>query len=335
MNLACICFTARGEALAQELLPSLGGWQTSLAKGYGSAKAHLGAWTKTSFESADAMLFIGAAGIAVRAAAPHVQSKTCDPAVLVMDESGRFVVPLLSGHIGGGNRLAKTLAGIVGGTAVLTTATDVRGVLAIDEWASQNGMHIQNPHRIKTVSAQLLEGKAVALFSEWPLQGTLPEGFVQAADKNCADVVISPCGEECGALQLVPRCVAVGVGCRRGTPAQSIESAFENALQTAGINAAAVLGVYSIDLKKDEPGLLEFCVKHRLPFATCSAAELQAVNGSVASSGFVQQTTGVDNVCERSALAGGGRLLLEKTAFGGVTVALALREINIGFEEIA
>lgn len=335
MKLACIYFTPGGKDLADSVVPRLEGWQTERFQGFGKQKVDLHRWTEAMFAAADALLFVGATGIAVRAIAPYIRSKTTDPAVLVMDETGRYIVPLLSGHIGGANRLARQLAVLSGGQAVLTTATDVRGLWAVDEWAAENDLHIRNPARIKSVSAKLLRGQTIAFYTDATLTGAPPEQVSISGESKHADVTLSAFVQaNQSALQLVPACVAVGIGCRRGTGRHAIAEALQQALHRAGVLPEAVCGVYSIDRKKDEAGLLAFCGEHGWPFVTYSPAVLRAVAGSQSSSDFVRQTTGVDNVCERSALAGGGRLLLPKLAGGGVTIALAMREISYDFEEL-
>lgn len=136
------------------------GWDVSVSRGFGEGKADLRAWTALAWEASDALLFVGAAGIAVRAIAPHVASKATDPGVVVIDEAGRFAVPLLSGHLGGANELAQTVARAAGAIPVITTATDVRGVWAVDTWARRAGLAVSNPEAIKRVSARLLSGGA-------------------------------------------------------------------------------------------------------------------------------------------------------------------------------
>ncbi len=294
----------------------------------------LAAWTSAHVASCDALVFIGSAGIAVRAIAPFVVSKTSDPAVVVIDEQGRFVVPILSGHIGQANTLARRLAKAGGATAVLTTATDARGLFAVDDWATLQGLRVVNPGQIKAVSSKLLAGATLRLASDFPIAGAPPSGVVCVVGD--ADVVVScrrrdPRDQ---ALHLVPVAVTAGIGCRRGVEAQTVETAFMAALAAAGYHPASVRRVCSIDLKAAEAGLLDFCARRGLAFRTFSADELQAVGEGFTASAFVTTVTGVDNVCERAAVAGseGGRLVAPKRAQGGVTVALALCEPVLSFD---
>lgn len=320
MSRAYLAFTAKGEALAHRLAEALPG---SVSRCGGDVT--LKGWTAEHFAQDEALIFVGAVGIAVRAIAPHCRSKATDPAVVVVDEGGNFAVPLLSGHLGGANALARALAKACGAVPVITTATDVNGLFAVDLWAKAQNCAVLEPERIKHVSGALLAGQTVRYWSPWPVAGEAPAGVEKTDAPEAADfaLTLTPQG---GALHLVPRIGVLGVGCRRGTTAQQLEEAFAAFCAASGLSPAAVCAAASIDLKKDEPGLAAFCKAHGWPITFYPADELRAVPGQFTPSAFVASVTGVDNVCERSAVkASGGTLLLPKTAGGGVTLALAVR----------
>ena len=319
MNIQLISFTDRGELLARRLADLLPGQAARC-----NAQEPLAHWTARCFPRADGLVFVGATGIAVRAIAPHLRSKVEDPAVVVVDEQGRFAVPVLSGHLGGANDLARRIAALLGATPVITTATDVNGVFAVDEWARRQHCSILNPERIKLISSRLLAGRAVLLQSHWPIAGDPPEGISVAREGDC-DAVLTPIRPDREALILVPHIAVLGVGCRRGTPQATLEAAFQALLDRSRLLPQAFCRVCSIDLKSEEPGLLAFCRSHGLPLETFSAPQLSRVAGDFTSSPFVQKVTGVDNVCERAAVLGsGGSLYWKKTAGNGVTMAVAL-----------
>ena len=133
-------------------------------------------------------------------------------------------------------------------------------------------------------------------------------------------------------LRLIPKCLHVGVGCRRGTGEEAIAGAIERVFAENGLDTRAIKSVASIDLKQDEPGLIGFCEKAGIPLRFYSAEQLNAVAGEFTPSRFVRETTGVDNVCERAAMIGAERLIVKKTAAGGVTVAVALIKTEVRFE---
>ena len=319
-NYAFLAFTDRGTALAEGLCRELGG---SLTAAHGSSDFSLSRWTGENFPKAEALIFVGATGIAVRAVAPFLKSKTTDPAVIAMDEAGRFVIPLVSGHLGGANALARELAALCGGTAVISTATDLNGVFAVDLWARRQGLRLLQAARIKTVSSKLLAGESVRLWSAFPIVGERPEG-IRIGTENDAEVLVDVRRHESEALCLVPPVLTLGIGCKKGTSEEQIEAVLTAFLQETAICPEAIAAAASIDRKAGEPGLLAFCESHRWPVRFFSAEELLACEGPFSASAFVEKTVGVDNVCERSAVAAcGGKLLARKYARDGVTLALA------------
>ena len=283
------------------------------------------------FSQKDALIFVGACGIAVREIAPYVRDKKTDPAVVVIDERANFVIPLLSGHIGGANRLAVRLAECLGATAAVTTATDVNGKFAVDAWAAQNGCAISDMRLAKAFAAGILE-RDLPLLSAFPIATALPGGVVEGSSGALGMYigcdVQSPFEKT---LRLVPKKLHVGVGCRRNAAQEAIEAAIGQVFRENHLDLCAVSGVYSIDLKKDEAGLLAVCREHDWPVQFYTAEQLQAVPGEFTKSQFVASVTGVDNVCERAALRGAERLLVKKTALDGVTVAVAIEHWEVRF----
>lgn len=317
-GIAIVAFTDRGETLAKTLGAALGG---SVSRA-GSGDVSFRAWTREMFSAREALIFVGATGIAVRAVAPYLKSKAEDPAVVVVDETGQFVIPLVSGHLGGANALARRIAALLDATPVITTATDLNRVFAVDLWAKRQGMTVLQPERIKRVSAKRLAGARVDISCPWPIAGELPEGVTLGQGSDVI-VDVRPCAGE--ALQLVPHALVLGVGCRRGTTAEQIETVFRRFCGARGILPQAIRATASIDRKQDEAGLLAFCEKHGWPVRFFTAEALMAAAGDFSASAFVLETVGADNVCERSAvLCAGGALLEKKYAAEGVTLALAL-----------
>ena len=321
MTRAYLAFTEKGLALAQKLAEALPGSVTRC--GHGGVS--LAAWTAQEFPRQDALIFVGAVGIAVRTIAPHCHSKATDPSVVVVDECGRFAIPLLSGHLGGANDLARDISAVCGAVPVITTATDANGIFAVDEWAKHQNCMVLELERIKRVSGKLLAGNCTAYWSDFSIEGAAPSGVIPVQTPDASDfaLTLSPSGD---ALHLVPRIGVLGVGCKRGTSAQQLETAFASFCETHRLAPQCIVSAASIDLKQSEEGLLDFCKNHRWNIQFFSAKQLQTVPGPFTASPFVQSITGVDNVCERAAvLASGGSIRIPKQAGGGVTFALALR----------
>ena len=352
MKITVICFTEKGFKTEKRLVRafSAAGHQTMpfVLGTYAlqaAAKDHeisfsavraggLVPWAGEWFPKADALVFVGAAGIAVRAIAPFVKDKQTDPAVLVTDEGGNFVIPILSGHIGGANELAVTAARALGAQPVVTTATDINKKFSVDVFARKKGLVIDEIATAKSISADLLAGEPVGLFCDFPPGGAVPEGLF--SNTMCRHNIWITISKKKGRLfssdrmlRLIPSCVAVGIGCRRGTNKERIREALSEAMEKNRLDMRSICVFSSIDIKKEEAGIKELSRELGIPFLTYSREELLEVPGIYTDSAFVRQTTGIGNVCERAAMAAcmevskNSRLLFRKWAGNGVTVAAA------------
>lgn len=323
-----LAFSRRGMETAGRIARALEGeYETECLRPEGNLRPLV----EARFPVSDALIFVGSCGIAVRAIAPFLKGKTRDPAVIVSDETGKWVISLLSGHIGGANALALRIARAIGAQPVITTATDVNKRFSVDAWATKAGLSIGSMDLAKRFSAAILE-RDLPLCSDFPVEGPPPAG-VFWGDSGALGAAVSclkknPFEET---LCLVPQKLHLGVGCRRGTPC----SAFEEILSALPIHPEAVRSVASIDIKQDEQGLLDFCAAHNWGARFYPAAQLMALGGEFTGSDFVQKTVGVDNVCERAAMVSAGpgaRLILRKTISGGVTMAAATEDWRVCFE---
>lgn len=337
MRSVIFAFTERGKATALRIAEALEGdilLRTPKKLEDGRFAAYSGGLSEYagSVFDRDALVFVGACGIAIRAIAPHVASKLSDPAVLCVDEAGQFVISLLSGHIGGANRLANRLAGALGATPVVTTATDVNGKFSVDAWAAERNMAISSMALAKRVSAEILT-HPVPFCADVPVDGaSLPDGLAWGESGELGICVsVRDWHPFENTLLLVPKALRLGIGCRRGTPAEAIDLAVGKVFKAHGLRLEAVAEAASIDVKSDEAGLLACCERHGWPVSFYSAERLNAVPGTFKKSEFVRNTVGVDNVCERAAAASGGRIIVPKTAENGVTVAVAELEWGIDF----
>ena len=332
MKKACmLAFTDRGRELAGRIACGLENEYSF--KFYDGAETTAREFVAAEFGNADEFIFVGAVGIAVRLIAPHIKSKDVDPAVIAVDERGRFVIPVLSGHLGGANRGAAEIAVVTGGQAVITTATDINGKFAVDLWTSAEGCVIDDISMIKVISGEILKGNQVGFDAgDFETEGDLPKELT--TDRAEAGIAVAFSNGKKPfekTLTAIPRIVTLGVGCRRDTDSGEFEEKVLEILRERGVSIKAVRLVASVDLKKDEKCILDFCGKYGLEFVTYSPEELMAVPGEFASSDFVLKTTGADNICERSAAASGGRIIINKTAAGGVTVAAAAEDWKCRF----
>lgn len=331
-----IAFTKKGNVLAEEISEYLKDTGRSFVsyQGAGDHKKSLDEFAREGFEGAEALIYIGATGIAVRSIAPYVQHKTTDPAVLVIDDKGQFVIPLLSGHIGGANEFAIELARQIQATPVVTTATDNHGVFAIDTWAKAQGLTICNPERIKCISSKLLDGERIVIQSDFEIVGEVPQNVTLQYNTDSVEALEIQarifCKRDAFAtglqtLQLVPPIYTVGIGCRKDTDSRKLQAYVEEVLAVQNLAIESVKQIASIDVKKEEQAICELAQKWKIPFLTYTAEELNAVEGEFESSEFVKQTVGTDNVCQRSAMAAAGEegmVVLKKQSKEGMTISI-------------
>ncbi len=259
-------------------------------------------WTKDCFDMHLPIVFIGSIGIAVRTIAPFIESKLKDSPVIVIDELGQNVIPILSGHFGGANELARIIAKAFGANPVITTATDINNVFAVDVFAKKNGLRITDKSKIKAVSAKALKGEELEI-------------------KEFEDEIIIE------GLKLIPRRLILGMGCKKGKTFEELKS-FVNTYYSDDDLENNLYAIASIDVKEEEVGLMKLAEFYGAPFITLSAEELKQVYGDFEDSDFVKDQVGVGNVCERSALALAGeegKLIRNKVAENGMTLAAAQR----------
>ena len=313
MNTAIAAFTHKGVNLALRLAEFLEARVFAPERfsrdGVNIIDGHLSDWAGKMFREVSALIFVSACGIAVRSVAPHVKDKMNDPAVVVVDEGGRFVIPLLSGHIGGANDLARKIAGFLNAVPVITTATDVNNLVAVDEWAVKNDCLIENPGAVKNISGSLLEGHRVGVAVT---HENIPVPFPVT-------------------LMLRPKVLVLGAGCNRNTHPAEFESSAMDFLRGAGASVMSLKAIATIDIKRDEPAMKIFAENHNIPLVTFTADELNMLTGNFTASERVKYFTGTNNVCERACVlcAGeGGVLMRSKTVYNGITFALARSESN-------
>ena len=317
MRIKILYFTDKGKALAQRLKESLSEHDAVVVpKGVPLAYA-----CGDAFADNEALVFIGAAGIAVRSVAPYLKDKLTDPPVIVIDENGNFVIPVLSGHVGGANSLALGIADVLGAQPVITTATDVSGAFSVDVFAKENGLRIANREGIAKVSSSSLEGKPVTIcIKDFPPEGPVDVLIADDAAKGLKDSA---------KIVLCPKKYAIGMGCRRGKSFDELRAFAEEVLRGNGIDINDAGCIATIDVKKDEEGLKRLSEVWRMPLITFDAGLLARAEGEFSHSDTVMEKVGVDNVCERAAVLAAGigsQIKVKKTARDGMTVAVAERK---------
>ncbi len=341
-ELAVVALTPGGVALARRLTPQLATATCYLPQRFATDDGHryydepVMRLLPRLFAAGTPLLCLMATGIVVRALAPVLRGKEHDPAVVVMDEAGRFAISLLAGHLGGANDLARILEARCGATAVITTATDVHQLPAWDTVARELGLTLEPVAHLRRLNRLLLEAGRIALcdpygavsarfaplsqvrlVEELPAAGSGVEGRV-AVTHRLLD-------EEDDLLLLRPRDLVIGVGCNRDTCADEIKETVRALLQQAQLSPASVARFATIEAKRDEAGITEAAARFGVEVDYHLPVALNAVAVPSPPSEHALAAVGARGVCEPAALlsAGARQLLLRKQARGNVTVAIA------------
>lgn len=349
MTLAVITVTKQGIALGERILAAEPDAVLYIPAKYGMKESarvrvfagQLAPLLKDIYGAYDGFVFLMATGIVVRMIAEYIKDKRSDPAVVVMDITGRFAISLVAGHLGGANALARRLADITGATPVITTGTDVNETIAPDVIAMEIGGEVDDFEAMKKVSAALVDGDTTGVVD---LTGVNPPSLAGALKPNvkvlpsldslrksevAAAIVITNRLLDVGrfgrpVVILRPKNLVVGVGCNRGTSAEEITGAIETVLADHKLSIKSVKGVATVDAKHDEAGLLEAAKRLGVPLTFCEKAALNAVPDVPNASEAPMKYVGVQGVAEPAALhVSGGRLVVEKVKSGNVTVAVA------------
>lgn len=330
IRLVVICFTEKGMTLCHNIkrLLDKDAYSVELFAKYESfSKAEnsnvifveegLSQWAYDRQQEKTVLVFIGAMGIAVRAIAKGIENKLTDAPVVVIDELGINVIPVVGGHVGGANELAINIAKAINANPVITTATDINGCFSVDLFAKENNLAIHNKDGIAKVSAKALEGKAIRI-------------SIENYPPKSADVVISSDRNIRGYdILLCPKKYAVGIGCRKDTEFDLLKELFLKVLRDNDVNVNDVGAIASIDLKVEEECITKLSEYYRIPFITYTAELLSKAEGVFSESAFVKEKTGVGNVCERAAMlltGNRGKIIQSKYSENGMTIAIAKME---------
>jgi cobalt-precorrin 5A hydrolase len=348
-RLAYVALTRGGARLAVRLATALPGtlyaserWRAEAGAAARALGERPGDSIPALLAAHDGLVFFTAVGVAVRLIAPCVRDKREDPAVVAVDDAGRYAVSVLSGHLGGGNALAERVAAILGAAPVVTTASEARGTLPVDLLGRDHGWRLENSVAVKRASAALVNDEPVGLVQEagetdwW--DGPLPSairryGSLEAlAEEGCPGLVITdrvlPAALAAASARWVvyrPRTLVLGVGASSGVDSEEIEALARATLRAAGLAWDSVHEVATLDRKLEEPGLVAFAHRHGLPLRGFAAGALAAVPVPNASP-LVARHVGTPSVCEAAAcLAAGGPLVVAKRKSARATAAVARR----------
>jgi cobalt-precorrin 5A hydrolase len=349
MRIAAIAITGGGARLGRKLANSMAGLELYVSSRYAGQAgrtchrfdpAELRDLIAGIWKSYDGFVLLMATGIVVRMVAPLLESKETDPAVVVMDDAGRFAIALLSGHLGGANELAERCAFASGARAVITTATDANDLPSFDMLAREQGWVIDDIRRVKILNTMLLDDEEIAVVDQtgqariW-LHGrgriTFYETFAEAACSAARGFLfvtnrtLPPQTTPEQLLILRPRNIVLGIGCNRGTPADEIDAFVAPHLKRLFLSPKSVCCVASVAAKRNEAGMMEYAERLGVPLRCFESDELNRIAFPSPPSEHALAAVGAAGVAEPAAIlaSGGGRLLLKKVKSANVTLAVA------------
>jgi cobalt-precorrin 5A hydrolase len=317
MKLACIAFTDYGLKIAERIKLSQC-YDVDIFDKH-SYKEHM----QELFSKYKGIVFIGSTGIAVRLCAPFLNHKTVDPAVVVIDDLCRFSISLVSGHLGGANQLAQNLSELLQCQPVITTSSDGRNIEAIDMFAMNNGLYIQDMEAAKKITALMIEGKPIKLESEVDLELK----YHNLTDCNYDGVIFVSSKQEISSSKpycvLYPKNINIGIGCRRGKTKDEIIKAIMAVFTENNLSLKSINKIATVDVKSDEAGIIEACKELECTMVIFNRDEIRKIEDQFAASGFVKSTIGVSSVCEPCATLAGGEMIVSKTVIDGITIAIS------------
>lgn len=285
----------------------------------------LKAFNKTLFSEYKVIIYMMAMGIIVRDIAPYIRHKSLDPAVVCISPDGSYVIPVLSGHLGGANHIANILAAQIGGAPVITTASDVFDKIAVDLLAKAHNLVIDNYEDAKILTAMIINDDKVDILSDIPIQGieTVTEltnatkGVIRITNRTNESYDIPT-------ATLLPKNIVIGIGARRDTPYHEINTFLNECLAKYQISRKAIVRLASIDLKVDEAGILALQEKLGVEYVVYSAEQLSQLENQFEQSTFVKKVTGVGAVSMPSGYLASnkGICLAKKIAKNGITISI-------------
>ncbi len=276
---------------------------------------------ETKFNEYDAHIFVMATGIVVRKIAHMLKNKDIDPGVIVIDENINFAISLVSGHLGGANELTKKLSEKLGITPIITTSTDITGKIAVDTLAQKLNGQLKSLETAKEVTSYIVDGKKVSIL--------LPKNIVKRGSVD--GVILVSNRAEIKITQIYPKNIVLGVGCKRGTTKEIILGSIHEILKMNNISVKSLKHIATVDVKKDEIGLLEVAKILNLELIIVDREKIKTVDFKFVGSDFVRKTIGVGSVSEPCALLSSnqdGEFIVQKYIKNGVTISIYEEKIN-------
>lgn len=273
------------------------------------------------------IIFISSTGIAVRGIASFIESKDKDPAIVVVDNLGKYAISLLSGHLGGANDLTNVVAKILNAQPIITTATDNLNIKAPDVFAKENNLVIDNLKDCKDIAAFLVEGKKVGFYDEKGILNT-PKGYSKEVDNLSAMVYVTNKKDikiNIKALKLIRKDIVLGIGCRKDYDANKMEENTKKALESLNIDIRSVKEISTVEIKAKEKAILNLKEKLNCKLNIFSIEKIKSVEEKYETSEFVRKTIGVGCVSAPAVELSNAKMIIEKLKLDGMTLSIGVK----------
>ncbi len=302
-------------------------------QGFSTIQGKLKEFCGELFQKYDSLIFIMATGIVVRSIAPWLKDKTSDPAVVVIDDKGRNVISLLSGHLGGANALSTTIAGLISANPVITTASDVNKLPSVDMMAKSKSLVIGSMEDAKKITAMIVNNENVELEDDF---GIFSSSIMPVPEGYCLGKVIvtnkKNIQEDKPFVKLIPRNIILGTGCKMNTDPQKLIGFIRDTLDRFNIDRRSLKALASISVKEHEKAILDAAEELNCPVQFFSPETLQKVDNLFEGSPFVRATVGVASVSTTAAYIAGkeaGKFIVKKETRDGMTLSVFEQNMNI------
>lgn len=335
MRIACLSFSQAGNVLGKKIKKLSYGNKTYRIEHYNNRQLAGGikSQMKDLVEEYDGLVFISATAIAIRFINPYIIDKSLDPAVVVVDDMGSFSISLLSGHLGGSNQLANWLAKLIGARPVITTATDNRGIEAIDLFAQARQYHMENIRDVGYITAMMVNGEKIGFYTEMDhvikYDNLVQLDRLENIDPSIKGLILVSSSKTLGQdiplpkCRLIPKNINIGLGCRRGIKDENIIGAIKKALDKENLSVKGLKALGTVEIKKDEEGIIKASEYFKLGLKIFSLEEIEKIEDRFEKSQFVKDTIGVYSVSEPVAYLLGGQLITSKERYQGITISIS------------
>ncbi|OOM07445.1 cobalt-precorrin 5A hydrolase [Clostridium saccharobutylicum] len=301
-------------------------------------KFNLNDISKEAMQTSKGIVFISSTGIAVRAIAQFLEGKDKDPGVVVVDLCGKYAINILSGHLGGGNKLTIEVSKVINAKPIITTATDNLEIIAPDVIAKNNNLIIEDLKKAKYISSLLVDGKIVGIKDEYNIV-KITNGYKKIEELKENSIWITNnlsfnndklnCNNINNVnyskiLRLIKRDIVLGIGCRRGTSYEKLKEFIDSSLIKYNFDIRSVKYIVSVDVKKDEEGIIKLAQNINCEFKTFERCEIKTVQDKYEKSDFVLKTLGITGVCEPCVDLMGAKVIISKVKHEGMTLAIGV-----------